>query len=64
MEAEEEFDIVAEKIIDKRTNRRGKIEYLVKWRGYPGSENTWEPKAELACREIIQKYENQRMDWT
>ena len=33
-----------EKIVDKRTNIYGLVEYLVKWKGYPSSENTWEPK--------------------
>ena len=61
---EDEQEYAIEKIVGKRTNRHGKIEYLVKWRGYPDSENTWEPKAQLACPEIIQEYENQRMDWT
>ncbi|ODM92196.1 Heterochromatin protein 1 [Orchesella cincta] len=32
-----------EKILDKRPGVRGKPEYLLKWRGYPDSENTWEP---------------------
>ncbi|MDI9313015.1 MAG: hypothetical protein QM535_22585, partial [Limnohabitans sp.] len=31
-----------EKIIRKRKNK-GKIEYLIKWLGYPDSYNTWEP---------------------
>ena len=47
----------AEKIIDKRTNHCGKIEYLVKWQGYPDSENTWEP-SQLVCSELIEEYEN------
>ena len=36
-----------EKIVDKRTNMYGLVEYFVKWKGYPSSENTWEPKKNL-----------------
>ena len=36
-----------EKIVDKRTNVYGLVEYLVKWKGYPSSENTWEPKTNI-----------------
>ena len=37
---------VVEKIVDMRI-RSGEIEYRVKWRGWPSSTNTWEPKAHL-----------------
>lgn len=36
-----------EKIIDKRTNALGLTEYLVKWKDYPSSQNTWEPRKTL-----------------
>jgi transposase InsO family protein len=35
-----------EKILDKK-KMKGKIYYLVKWLGYPDSENTWEPATSL-----------------
>ena len=48
-----------EKIVDKRTNIYGLVEYLVKWKGYPSSENTWEPKKNLKRLEhLIKEYEN------
>ena len=39
-----------EKILDSRTNLfagRRRTEFLVKWRGYPDSDNTWEPESHL-----------------
>jgi Chromo (CHRromatin Organisation MOdifier) domain len=35
-----------ELIVDKRKKGRG-IQYLVKWKGYPHLENTWEPASSL-----------------
>ena len=37
---------VVEKVVDMRI-RSGEVEYRVKWRGWPSSTNTWEPKAHL-----------------
>jgi len=54
MAEEEEYTV--EKILDKRT-RGGKTEYLIKWEGYPDSENTWEPDENLDCPEIISAFE-------
>jgi hypothetical protein len=33
---------VVEAILDSK-KKRGKLEYLIKWEGYPMEENTWEP---------------------
>jgi hypothetical protein len=35
-----------EEVLDSRYHRR-KLQYLVKWQGYPHEENTWEPEDNL-----------------
>ena len=39
--SDEEYEVEA--ILNKRINRVGKIEYLIKWLGYGHKDNTWEP---------------------
>lgn len=47
-----------EKIIDKRFNTYGLIEYLVKWKGYPSEQSTWEPKRNLVhLNSMIKEFE-------
>lgn len=44
-EGEEEYEIEA--IRDHRGRPNGSIEYLIKWKGYPESDNTWEPEVRV-----------------
>ena len=42
-----------EYIADERSVGKGgkRIEYEVKWRGWPSADNTWEPRESLAGHE-------------
>ena len=54
MSDEEEYEV--ETIVSKRS-RKGKVEYLVKWKGWDNpDDNTWEPIANLECKELIEEY--------
>jgi hypothetical protein len=44
-----------EEILDQKYIR-GKLHYLIKWEGYPHSENTWEPIKNLNCPADLEKF--------
>ncbi|XP_035286821.1 chromodomain Y-like protein [Anguilla anguilla] len=55
MASEELYEV--EKIVDKRKNKKGKMEYLVRWRGYGFEGDTWEPETHLSnCMEFIHEF--------
>ena len=45
VQGNEEFEIEA--ILTHRTYKNHEIRYLIKWKGYDTSENTWEPESNL-----------------
>ena len=55
----EEDDFQVEKILKKRI-KNGKIEYYLKWLGYSDDDNTWEPKDNLNCPELIEEFEREQ----
>ena len=56
IEVDNEQEYEVERILDDRTNQQEQ-EYLVKWKGYEHSENTWEPKSHLKeCPQLLQQY--------
>ena len=47
---------VVEWIQKKCINDRG-VTYFIKWKGYPESENTWEPPENLECEALLDDFE-------
>ena len=51
------MEFFVESIVSHRGNpNRSTIEFLVKWRDYPESENSWEPYSNLRNNEILHDY--------
>ncbi|KAM3876571.1 chromodomain Y-like protein 2 [Diretmus argenteus] len=51
-----------ERIVDKRRNKKGKWEYLIRWKGYGSKEDTWEPEHHLLhCEEFIDQFNSLRL---
>lgn len=49
-----------ERIVDKRKNKKGKVEYLVRWRGYGSEGDTWEPESHLStCMIYVHEFNRQ-----
>ena len=54
--AEPEYKV--ESVVSKRDTGEGKVEYLVKWKGWNASDNTWEPVENLeSSQELIHEFE-------
>jgi hypothetical protein len=54
-----------ERILDHRTRRVGRgtaVEYLIKWLGYPDSENSWVPSGDVHASALVREYQRQRME--
>lgn len=55
--SDEIFEV--EEILDERT-RRGKSEFLIKWKGYGPEDNTWEREENILCVDMIKEFREQR----
>ncbi|OHT06101.1 hypothetical protein TRFO_26028 [Tritrichomonas foetus] len=53
----EEEDYVVEAIRDHRLRYR-KLQFLLKWKGWPEETNTWEHFESLNCRDLLAEYRN------
>jgi hypothetical protein len=50
----EEFEV--EEIVRHRKLSNGKVEYLLKWKGFSDSENQWIEDSELNCKDLLEDY--------
>ena len=58
---EDEYEV--EQILDSRRHGRGrKVQYLVKWRGYPDSDNQWVNWDDMHAEEALAEFRNKRPD--
>ncbi|XP_077278870.1 uncharacterized protein LOC143906574 [Temnothorax americanus] len=53
-ETSKEFEV--EKIIEVRFKKNGAKEFLIRWKGFSTSDDTWEPEKNLNCSELIAKF--------
>ncbi len=55
MAGEEEY--VVEKIVNHRRHGWSRtLQYLIKWEGYPESDNTWELAGQIHALECVKQY--------
>jgi hypothetical protein len=55
IDGEEEYEV--ERIINHRRHGRSRVlQYFVKWKGYPESDNTWEPADQVHAPELLKGY--------
>ena len=52
---EEEYEV--EHILNHRRHRRSqRLQYFIKWKGYPESDNTWEPADQIHAPNLLKAY--------
>ena len=59
VDGEEEFEVEA--IVNHRHHGRNRqLQYLIKWKGYPDADNSWEPAEQIFAPELITRYHQRR----
>ena len=53
LDPQREYDV--ETVLDCQYFK-GKLKYLIKWKDYPHSENTWEPRRNLSCPQRLAEF--------
>jgi hypothetical protein len=54
-EEEDDVPYEVERVVSHR-ERGNTLQYLIKWKGFRSSSNTWEPQGNLNCLELINAY--------
>src|SRR5712675_780009 len=55
IEGEEEYEV--ETIVNHRHYGRWRqLQYLIKWKGYPSSDNMWEPEENVHAEDLVREY--------
>src|SRR6266446_5503855 len=55
IKGEEEYEV--ERIVaHRRFGRSKRLQYLIKWKGYPESDNSWEPADQVHAPDLIKQY--------
>nr|6V41_AAA Chain AAA, Testis-specific chromodomain protein Y 1 [Homo sapiens] len=59
--ASQEFEVEA--IVDKRQDKNGNTQYLVRWKGYDKQDDTWEPEQHLMnCEKCVHDFNRRQTE--
>ncbi len=57
IDGEDEYE-VKQIIAHRQFGQSKKLQYLIKWKGYPKNDNTWEPTDQVDAPELIKLYQS------